>query len=161
MSNIFKRLLTELHTDIFKPRGFKKSGQNFVFSCENGLSKRINFQKSRFNFDSFFSFTVNVEIYIFERGPVKGTRRYEGAVYCQRIGWMVNNHDKWWDIGDYTYEELYNDIKSDFTDSVFPLLDSLQTPESVYELYLSGTVKNGWTGHGEKKRITEKIKNRI
>ena len=59
----FRELLTRLHGDLFKPRGWKKDGQNFRFFQSDGLCRIVNFQKSAYNDGEVLSFYVNLGIY--------------------------------------------------------------------------------------------------
>ena len=101
----FKSLLSTIHQDLLKSRGFKKDGQNFRLIVENNslyTGYIINFQKSAYNDRSELRFAVNIgkinsnsrineKFKEYECLPTKNHERL--AVIVPQYGF-----DKWWSI---------------------------------------------------------------
>ena len=121
----FKSLLSIIHQDLLKSRGFKKDGQNFRLIVENNnlyTGYIINFQKSAYNDSSELRLTVNIgkinsnnrineKFKEYECLPIENQQRL--AVIAPQYGF-----DKWWsitsstDIDEIRYEmiNLINDV---------------------------------------------------
>lgn len=134
----FKELLTQLHKELFKPRGYSKSNQDFLSYSKGNLGKYINFQKSRFNSKDIFRFTVNVEVFLVNEEPPK--HKYDRQfVFGERIGHFSNNYncDQWWCFNSDNYDDIYNELKSVFLNDIFPILDKLECKKDLIILYKS------------------------
>ncbi len=134
----FKELLSQLHQEIFKPRGFSKSNQDFMSYSKENLGKHINFQKSRDNFGDVFEFTVNIEVFLTD-GTRPKSKLQINPVFRNRIGYFsyYYNGDQWWYFSSENYDDIYNEIKSAFLNDVFPVLDSFECKDDLVTLYRS------------------------
>lgn len=64
VQDIFKRLISEIFTEYFKPLGWKKQGSNFRYVDESGIGRVINFQKSKWNNSDNIEFYINYGLYM-------------------------------------------------------------------------------------------------
>ena len=121
----FKSLLSTIHQDLLKSRGFKKDGQNFRLIVENNnlyTGYIINFQKSAYNDRSELRFAVNIGKFNSNSRINEKFKEYEclPTKNCERLAVIVPQYgfDKWWsitsdtDITDIRYEmiDLINNI---------------------------------------------------
>jgi hypothetical protein len=118
----FKSLLSTIHQDLLKSRGFKKDGQNFRLIVENNslyTGYIINFQKSAYNDRSELRFAVNIGKINSNSRINEKFKEYE-TKNRERLAVIVPQYgfDKWWsitsdtDITEIRYEmiDLINNI---------------------------------------------------
>ena len=118
----FKSLLSTIHQDLLKSRGFKKDGQNFRLIVENNslyTGYIINFQKSAYNDRSELRFAVNIGKINSNSRINEKFKEYE-CLPTERLAVIVPQYgfDKWWsitsdtDITEIRYEmiDLINNI---------------------------------------------------
>lgn len=141
----FDELLSKLHSECFKPAGFKKTGSNFRMYLPNGIFKIVNFQKSMYNADGICSFTVNLGIY-FEKNPENPNlkfKEYECAVRA-RISAVTQRYssDQWWAISEALDDEkLQAELISVITEDVLPWLDRFSSKEETIRMGQRGTLR--------------------
>ncbi len=64
INDCFKELLKHIYTELLKPKGWKKQGNDFRFIREDGIGQIINFQKSKWSTSEKCDFFINYGIYI-------------------------------------------------------------------------------------------------
>ena len=106
----FKELLTRLHAEVFKPRGWSKEGQNFRFFQPDGLCRIVNFQKSAYNDAEVLSFYINLGIY-WEPQPEIMNRRFK-EYECRVRGRVHGNVEKWNIFEGRDMDKLFLELKS-------------------------------------------------
>ena len=118
----FKSLLSTIHQDLLKSRGFKKDGQNFRLIVESNslyTGYIINFQKSAYNDKSELRFAVNIgkinsnsiineKFKEYDCLPIKNRERL--AVIAPQYGF-----DKWWSI---TFNTDITEIRNEMIDLI-------------------------------------------
>ena len=107
LSTIFNQMIQTLNKRVFKPYGFKRSGQNFrLFRTVNGKEEGVivNFQRSIFGDSNSTSFTVNLGIrepFEHEESIPRNFKEYECWMGRRaRIGAIAPEYqcDQWWTI---------------------------------------------------------------
>ena len=106
----FKELLTRLHAEVFKPRGWKKAGQNFRLFQSDGLCRIVNFQKSAYNDSEVLSFYVNLGVY-WEPQPEIVNRKFKEYDCCAR-GRVRGAGEKWNIFEGRDMDKLFIELKN-------------------------------------------------
>lgn len=76
INDYFEELLRQIHTELLKPKGWKKQGGNFRLIREDGIGQIINFQKSKWNTSEKCDFFINYGVYI-EAGQTLTNKVYK------------------------------------------------------------------------------------
>ncbi|GAB4093025.1 hypothetical protein GCM10028786_19520 [Flaviaesturariibacter terrae] len=139
-------------SEILKPHGFRRSGNNFIYS--NGdLTYYVNLQSSMSSTSSLLKITVNIGlfsslVYKLEDTSIleKDQRHYE-----RRIGeYMVPPRDHWWTItNESELKAAASEIANILAGSVLPELLGIATSADLVALWRGGTAP----GLTEKKRL--------
>ena len=139
---LFKDLLTRLHTDVLKPRGFKKDGSNFRFYRPDGLCWIINFQRSMFCAWFECGFTMNVGVYYEPDVPVKNVKFREQQCWIRTraaaISPRYEGMDHWWEINELQktdMDALYEELKCYLECDVLPWLEKFDSKEETEQKY--------------------------
>ena len=121
----FKTMLADIHRELLKPNGFRKTGQNFRRVEKSGAISYayvINFQKSAWNWENQLRFAINIG-----RKTVFGDIEPDfslnelGWEYFDRLGFMCYGHDKWWEITpDTDMDEMKREIIHLLRDAALP-----------------------------------------
>ena len=131
----FNEIIKNVFHENLKPIGFKKKNQNFYRQMDK-IGHIINIQKSIYKSNECISFTVNVGIfsenYWFHKYNFKNEKTPPSyptepvSIIRERIGKIIGEHDKWYEIDAETEIEP---IKSELTDAlnkiIIPYFDSI------------------------------------
>lgn len=114
----FKDLLSKLHTEVFKSRGWKKEGQNFRLFLPDGLCYIVNFQKSAYNDAEVLSFYINLGVY-YEHQPEIVNRKFkEYDCFLRRRACGLTGQWNIFEARD--MDKLFLELKTLFSDQAFP-----------------------------------------
>jgi hypothetical protein len=107
MQEILKSLLADLHTDYFKPNGFKKERQRFRRIVELVIHE-VDFQSSQWNSEgSPITFYVNISVGFTDIPMQDGKPAMKGT---GRIGRIVSNAPSQFDITFLNYNSVRNEL---------------------------------------------------
>ena len=129
----FKELLTRLHAEVFKPRGWSKEGQNFRFFQPDGLCRIVNFQKSAYNDAEVLSFYINLGIY-WEPQPEVMNRRFK-EYECRVRGRVHGNVEKWNIFEGRDMDKLFSELKTLIEGKVMDRFDTLPSRKEALLRY--------------------------
>ena len=129
----FKELLTRLHAEVFKPRGWSKEGQNFRFFHPDGLCRIVNFQKSAYNDAEVLSFYINLGIY-WEPQPEIMNRRFK-EYECRVRGRVHGNVEKWNIFEGRDMDKLFSELKTLIEGKVMDRFDTLTSRKEALLRY--------------------------
>lgn len=86
----FAALLKRVHSEMLKPLGYKKEGQNFRLFTPDGLGRIICFSKNRGNSKDYLLFRLDIGVY-FEKTPELAEKRFKE--YDCQLRQLVNRRD--------------------------------------------------------------------
>ena len=138
----FKELLTRLHAEVFKPRGWSKEGQNFRFFQPDGLCRIVNFQKSAYNDAEVLSFYINLGIY-WEPQPEIMNRRFK-EYECRVRGRIHGNVEKWNICEGRDMEKLFLELKSLIEGQAMERFDTLPSRKEALLRYGASGIRIYW-----------------
>lgn len=138
----FKELLTRLHAEVFKPRGWSKEGQNFRFFQPDGLCRIVNFQKSAYNDAEVLSFYINLGIY-WEPQPEVMNRRFK-EYECRVRGRVHGNVEKWNIFEGRDMEKLFLELKSLIEGQAMERFDTLPSRNEALLRYGASGIRIYW-----------------
>lgn len=136
----FKELLTRLHAEVFKPRGWSKEGQNFRFFQPDGLCRIVNFQRSAWNDAQLLSFYINLGVYW--ESQVKVTNRRFKEHECRVRGRVHGNVEKWNIFEGRDMDKLFLELKVLIEGRIMERFDTIPGREEVLARY--GSPGNGF-----------------
>ena len=142
---VFKDLLSRLHKEVLKGKGFKKSGSSFRQILPDGTSKIINFQRSAYNSGDACRFTVNVGLY-FQKDmehPELHFKEYDCQIRS-RVSGVSKRYagDHWWVLTQATdTERLYAELRSLMLEELLPWLDQFQSRRDVIRVGQTGALR--------------------
>ena len=142
---IFKEMLSRLHKETMKAKGFKKSGSSFRAVLPDGTSKIISFQRSAFNSCGECRFTVNIGLYFQKdmENPDLRFKEYECQIRT-RVSGISKRYvgDHWWRITEVTDAEiLYEEIVQLMEEELLPWLNQFQTRRDVIRVGQTGALR--------------------
>lgn len=128
---VIKEVAARLHSDVLKPRGFKKSSYTWIRAGE--WAQLVNLQLSKLNTSKEASFTINLGVFVRELHeaagsyPVTGEPKEPDCDIRSRIGMLHSPEiDKWWDVNTASDPEtLFNEVSADLIETGLPWLESL------------------------------------
>jgi len=136
----FDKIIKEGFSEILKPLGFKKKGNNFYLKLAT-VGQIINVQKSAWGNKDNIHFTINTGIFVpefwlaFYNYSDKGLPDYPTEPEClirKRIGALRNQSDTWYDVKDRTDEQqLITEMRKNLTDFILPYFDKLNSTEKM------------------------------
>ena len=129
----FRDLLTRLHAEVFKPRGWKKEGQNFRLFLPDGLGRIVNFQKSAYNDAEVLSFYINLGIY-WEPQPEITNRKFK-EYDCRIRGRVHGTGEKWNIFEGRDMEKLFLELKTLFEGQAMDRFDRLPSRKRAVMQY--------------------------
>ena len=138
----FKELLTRLHAEVFKPRGWSKEGQNFRFFHPDGLCRIVNFQKSAYNDAEVLSFYINLGIY-WEPQPEIMNRRLK-EYECRVRGRVHGNVEKWNIFEGRDMDKLFSELKTLIEGKVMDRFDTLTSRNEALLRYGASGIRIYW-----------------
>ena len=138
----FKELLTRLHAEVFKPRGWSKEGQNFRFFQPDGLCRIVNFQKSAYNDAEVLSFYINLGIY-WEPQPEIMNRRFK-EYECRVRGRVHGNVEKWNIFEGRDMDKLFSELKTLIEGKVMDRFDTLTSRKEALLRYGASGIRIYW-----------------
>ena len=138
----FKELLTRLHAEVFKPRGWSKEGQNFRFFQPDGLCRIVNFQKSAYNDAEVLSFYINLGIY-WEPQPEIMNRRFK-EYECRVRGRVHGNVEKWNIFEGRDMDKLFSELKTLIEGKVMDRFDTLTSRNEALLRYGASGIRIYW-----------------
>ena len=138
----FKELLTRLHAEVFKPRGWSKEGQNFRFFQPDGLCRIVNFQKSAYNDAEVLSFYINLGIY-WEPQPEIMNRRFK-EYECRVRGRVHGNVEKWNIFEGRDMDKLFLELKTLIEGKVMDRFDTLTSRKEALLRYGASGIRIYW-----------------
>lgn len=123
----------------FKGLGFKKNGNGFNREIHD-VVQMANIQKSQWNHADNVSFTFNIgffsaDIYkdSWDKDIPKFIREYDCQIHL-RLGHITKQTDYWYELNEkVTVDELENEIKDHLDKFLKPLLERVQTLNSMRE----------------------------
>lgn len=142
---MFKELLSRLQKEVFKAKGFRKSGNNFRMILPDGTSKIISFQRSAFNSEDACRFTVNIGLY-FQKDMEQPNLRFK-EYECQirtRVSGISKRYtgDHWWTLTEVTdAEKMYGELYQLMTEDILPWLDQFETRRDVIRVGQTGALR--------------------
>lgn len=115
----FRTLLSEMNRDVMKPKGWKRSGQNFRLILTKGMLTRgmiVNFQKSQWNNKDELRFTINAAWTMVVAGEIDPNFKEYDCHFSNRIRpqglCKAYDRDQWWTITAQTdHEALKSEIE--------------------------------------------------
>lgn len=137
LQEVFKQIVKETISPLFKSKGFKKSGNNFAKAFPD-FSWAVNIQLSRHNTKEELEFTINTGIYtdklfgtLNEWEPPKFPREHE-AVLRARISELKGESDSWYKLTpESDLDKIKKQLQSDILFVIFPYFHQMQTIEDV------------------------------
>ena len=142
---VFKDLLSRLHKEVLKGKGFQKSGSSFRLILPDGTSKIINFQRSAYNSGDACRFTVNVGLY-FQKDMEHPELRFK-EYDCQirtRVSGISKRYagDHWWTLTEATdREKLYAELRQLMEEDILPWLDRFESRRDVIRVGQTGALR--------------------
>ncbi|MFF2089863.1 DUF4304 domain-containing protein [Paenibacillus sp. NPDC058174] len=123
MQNVFKQLVKETITPLFKAAGFKKQGNNFAHECSD-FSTTANIQLSKWNTQDEVEFFFNTGIYIEKLfGTVHLYSKPSFPMVINSVlqirGTELTKNDSWYRLT-FDTKELKQMINKDITDYILP-----------------------------------------
>ena len=123
----------------FKGLGFKKNGNGFNRTT-NDIIQAVNIQKSQWNHADNVSFTFNIgffsgDIYkdSWDKDIPKFIREYDCPLHF-RLGHVTKQTDYWYELNEkVTADDLGNEIKDHLDNFLKPILETVQTMNSMKE----------------------------
>lgn len=88
MQELFKKLLSDIFNELFKPLKWKKQGSNYRYISDNGLGKIINFQKSKWNTQDEVTFYINYGLYIEVGNSINKTFKEYDCQFRNRTSYL-------------------------------------------------------------------------
>jgi hypothetical protein len=139
---VIKEVASRLHSDLLKPRGFKKTAYTWI--REDEWPKLINLQLSKWNSSEEARFTVNLGVFIPELHnaagsyPVTGQPKEPDCDVRSRIGMLLPpGTDKWWEVSAASDEgKLFDEVIADLVEVGLPWLDRLHDYTTVAEVLI-------------------------
>lgn len=117
LDKVFRRLLSDVNREAMKPKGWKRSGQNFRLIQQKGIftiGRIVNFQKSQWNSREELRFTVNVGRKMVIGGEIAPNFKEYDCHYLDRKRpqglCKKYTSDQWWSI---TAETDYDALKAE------------------------------------------------
>ncbi len=135
----FKDLLSRLHAEVFKPRGWKKDGQNFRLFQSDGLCRIVNFQKSAYNDADCLGFYINLGVYWEPQRSI--TNRKFKAYECRVQGRAHRLVEMWNIFEGRDMEKLYEELKNLLEGQSMDWFDQLPNREAAVVRY--GSARKG------------------
>lgn len=129
----FKDLLSKLHTEVFKPLGWKKEGHNFRLFLPDGLCRIVNFQKSAYNDSEVLSFYINLGVY-YEQQPEVGNRKFK-EYDCLLRRRACGLTGQWNIFEERDMDKLLLELKMLFSAQAFPWFDRFPDRETAIRQY--------------------------
>lgn len=142
----FKDLLSRLQKELLKQKGFKKNGSNFRQFLPDGTCKIINFQKSMFNGDGEYRFTINIGLYFQQdmESIYSNFKEYECQIQT-RVAGISQRYvgDYWWVLTETTeVEKLYAELLTLMQEDILPWLDQFSCRRDAIRAGQAGKLKN-------------------
>jgi hypothetical protein len=129
----------------FKGLGFKKNGNGFNRTTHD-IIQAVNIQKSQWNHADNISFTFNIGFFnadIYKDSWDKGIPKFIREYYCQihfRLGHITKKTDYWYELNEkVTVDEIENEIKHHLGNFLKPILETVQTMNSMKEFITTNT----------------------
>lgn len=119
LDQVFRTLLSDVYREVMKPKGWKRSGQNFRLFQNNGILAKgmiVNFQKSQWNSSEELRFTINAARKMVVGGEIDPKfKEYECHFSDQKRPQGLcgkYTRDQWWCItADTDYDSLKNEVE--------------------------------------------------
>jgi len=136
---VIKEVASSLHVEVLKPRGFRKSGNNWVRPDE--WPKAIGLQNSKWNGASEAQFTINLGVSIAKLHELSGAVPFTGSPKeydCDvrlRIGQLFEYpRDHWWKVNSSeSPDRLVKEVAVAIVDHGIPWLESLDSYVAIGE----------------------------
>ncbi|PZR20536.1 MAG: hypothetical protein DI539_10515 [Flavobacterium psychrophilum] len=137
LKSIFEEIYKETIVPLFKERGFRRKGQNFI-RVTNDITQAANLQKSRWNHSESVRFTFNIGIYNENINKVsyntEKSIEFPNVTDCffqDRLGTYTHKKDFWHEITPKTdISKLKNDLSHDLQ-LLFQLFEDYTSLESM------------------------------
>jgi hypothetical protein len=139
---IFNNIIKDGFTEILKPLGFKKKGNNFYRNLEQ-IGHVVNVQKTVWGTKEKTNFSINVGVFVPEFWMVyfnfhnKEIPDFPLAVDClinKRIGAIRNDRDIWFEVSNETDEPaLRTEIRRNVKEYILPYLEKFDSRENLLQ----------------------------
>lgn len=139
MQDVLKQIIKDDITPLFKAKGFKKKGNNFV-KIFSDFAWTVNIQSSKWNTKEDVEFTFNTGIFtdklfgpFYKESPPKFPTEVN-SVLRLRISELKDEPGTWYKIGlSSDLDEVKREVQSDLQNVIFPHFDKFQTIEDVIQ----------------------------
>ena len=139
----FGQLVSEVIWPEFKPRNYRKTGNNFWIYHSDGWGKVVNIQKSAYGDRNEISFTINTGLYLAKADTIFDEPRAAkflepDCLVRNRIGRLNgSNHDLWYDLNELTPAHLIQQqVLDDVKGFVLPYLDKIDSVDDIVQQIL-------------------------
>lgn len=128
-------LLSELHREVLKPRGFRKKGKTFVRDC-GSYRERYNFQGSSWNGTGVkWRFYLNVGLEFSDLEPERYWSYFANTHWAARVESIVADAPAMWDYSEVTDRE---EMKRDLAGVICTASERLMTDaDRIREQYIA------------------------
>jgi hypothetical protein len=136
----FDSIVKHGFSEILKPLGFKKKGNNFYLS-KNGIGYIINLQKSAYYSKDHIEFTINTGIFLPEfwleyfkraRKPLPAFPTEPECILRKRIGSLRKKKDTWYNVKNNSDEgTLTEEMKKNLKNYILPHFKQIRNKEAL------------------------------
>jgi hypothetical protein len=134
----FDELVSKVIGPHFKPRGYRKAGNNFRCLHADGSGRMLQFQKSQTSSWDGLKFTINLGFYLPEADRFAPSFTEPACFIRQRIGDLRPERRDWWyELTAANTAPLFQTVEHDVLTYALPFLEQARSRPDMLQLLLT------------------------